>query len=431
MGRDRAAEHPADRLRPAAARRDVQHRHADRRLDRPGDEAGRDVQPAARLVGVPLPPGPLRGRIRARVPRQDQLASSRRSATAPTSFPARRARAASTASRRSSANLYGLDIKYFVEVNFEGFKQVVDALGGVTINVQVPGHRRQLPERHRPASRVYIPAGIQHMTGAQALVYARSRHGSDDFDRGDAPAARPDLAPRAGRHRALIPRIPELLAAVKATVQTDIPQSQLAKLAGLAGAIDTKNIRSYVFSYPRYGSAGSSRRSTSTCPTSRKIRSAVANAFKVDPQLEDTRAALAQENASIWVLNGSGRQGQGVEPRRRSSSTTASTRRRPRPEARARAASVARGRRLQRRRDEADRDDRLPGIDVQDQGRAEERPGNPRRHRDHDHPPDADAHAAADELRAQPPASLFAGAVPPVLVDGASDAPDETDRRPN
>src|SRR4029079_9521422 len=35
-------------------------------------------------------------------------------------------------------NLYGLDIKYFVEVNFEGFVKVVDALGGVTINVPIP-----------------------------------------------------------------------------------------------------------------------------------------------------------------------------------------------------------------------------------------------------------------------------------------------------
>ena len=34
--------------------------------------------------------------------------------------------------------LYGLDIQYFVEVNFEGFKKVVDAMGGVTVNVNVP-----------------------------------------------------------------------------------------------------------------------------------------------------------------------------------------------------------------------------------------------------------------------------------------------------
>ena len=208
-------------------------------------------------------------------------------------------------------NLYGLDIKYFVEVNFDGFKQVVDAMGGVTINVQVPVLDESYPSDTGRLSRVYIPTGIQHMTGAQALVYARSRHGSDDFDRG----YRQQRVLTSMREQAnianLIPRIPDLLAAVKATVRTDIPQDQLAKLAGLAGSVDTKNIRSYVFSYPRFGTqTGPSAPEYRYLPNVNKIRTAVSNAFKVDPQLEDTRAALGQENAAIWVLNGTGRSGQ-------------------------------------------------------------------------------------------------------------------------
>jgi LCP family protein required for cell wall assembly len=133
-------------------------------------------------------------------------------------------------------NLYGLDIKYFVEVNFDGFKQVVDALGGVTINVQIPVVDEAYPSDTGRLSRVYIPAGIQHMTGAEALVYARSRHsGQGDFDR----AARQQRVLTSIREQAdinnLVPRIPELVEAVKATVRTDIPQTELAKLAGLAG----------------------------------------------------------------------------------------------------------------------------------------------------------------------------------------------------
>ena len=95
-------------------------------------------------------------------------------------------------------NLYGLDIKYFVEVNFEGFKKVVDALGGVTINVQIPVVDDRYPGDGGSLERIYIPSGIQHMNGAQALRYARSRHTSTDFDRGAAPAARPPVA-RASR----------------------------------------------------------------------------------------------------------------------------------------------------------------------------------------------------------------------------------------
>src|SRR4051812_34113008 len=205
--------------------------------------------------------------------------------------------------------LYNLDIKYFVEVNFDGFKQVVDAMGGVTINVQVPVLDESYPSDTGRTSRVYIPAGIQHMTGAQALVYARSRHLSDDFDRG----ARQQRVLTSLREQAdvaaLVPRIPDLLAAVKATVRTDIPQDQLARLAGLAATVDTKDIRSYVFSYPRYGSQILAP-IYKLIPDVPRIRSAVANAFKVDPELENSRASLAEENASIWILNGSGEQGE-------------------------------------------------------------------------------------------------------------------------
>jgi LCP family protein required for cell wall assembly len=208
-------------------------------------------------------------------------------------------------------NLYGLDIKYFVEVNFDGFKQVVDAMGGVTINVQVPVLDESYPSDTGRLSRIYIPSGIQHMTGAQALIYARSRHGSDDFDRG----YRQQRVLTSLREQAdvgtLIPRIPDLLAALKATVRTDIPQSELGRLAGLAGSVDTKDIRSYVFAYPRYGTqTGPSAPVYKYLPDVNKIRTAVNNAFKVDPKLEDMRAALGQENAAIWVLNGTSRQGQ-------------------------------------------------------------------------------------------------------------------------
>ncbi len=207
--------------------------------------------------------------------------------------------------------LYQLDIKYFVEVNFAGFKKVVDAVGGVTINVQVPVLDEKYPSDTGRLSRVYIPAGIQHMTGAQALVYARSRHGSDDFDRGYRQQRVLTSLREQANIANLVPRIPELLAAFKATVKTDIPQSELAKLAGLAGGVDTKNIRSYVFSFPRYGTqTGPGAPVYKYLPNADLIRSAVANAFKVDPQLEDTRAALGQEHGSIWVLNGSGRDGQ-------------------------------------------------------------------------------------------------------------------------
>jgi LCP family protein required for cell wall assembly len=260
--------------------------------------------------GIPLPSGPLTGAFGSTFKHKiNSLFTSVRGR--PDLVPGTSLTRGYNGLKEVLGNLYGLDIKYFVEVNFDGFKQVVDAMGGVTINVQVPVLDESYPSDTGRLSRVYIPTGIQHMTGAQALVYARSRHGSDDFDRG----YRQQRVLTSMREQAnianLIPRIPDLLAAVKKTVRTDIPQDQLAKLAGLAGSVDTKNVRSYVFSYPRFGTqTGPNAPEYRYLPNVNKIRTAVSNAFKVDPQLEDTRAALGQENAAIWVLNGTGRSGQ-------------------------------------------------------------------------------------------------------------------------
>jgi hypothetical protein len=149
------------------------------------------------------------------------------------------------------------------------------------------------------------------MTGAQALIYARSRHGSDDFDRGSRQQRVLTSLRDQADVQTLIPKIPDLYAALRKAVKTDIPRDQLASLAGLADGVDGRNIRSYVFSFPRYGTqTGPGAPVYKYLPDVTKIRQAVATAFKVAPALEDTRAALGDEAGTIWVLNGSGQDGQ-------------------------------------------------------------------------------------------------------------------------
>jgi LCP family protein required for cell wall assembly len=257
---------------------------------------------------LPLPPGPLSSAYGGRYPNKiNSLFTQVRNRA--DLVPGTNRTRGYNALKAVLGNLYQLDIKYFVEVNFQGFKQVVNAVGGVTINVQVPVIDDSYPADSGRHARIYIPAGIQHMTGAQALIYARSRHGSDDFDRGYRQQRVLTSLREQANVANLIPRIPELVAAFKQTVKTDIPQAELAKLAGLAGSVDSKNIRSYVFSYPRYGTQILAP-IYKFLPNVGKIRAAVASAFKVDPQLEATRAALGDENGSIWVLNGGGASGQ-------------------------------------------------------------------------------------------------------------------------
>ena len=209
--------------------------------------------------------------------------------------------------------LYGLDIKYFVEVNFDGFQKVVDTMGGVTVNVQVPVSDDRFPSINGGLRRVYIPTGIQHMNGAEALRYARSRHGSNDFDRG-ARQQRVLLSMREQADPAsLIPKLPQLIDAIGSAVSTDIPPAQIAPLLGLASEIDTKNIRSYVFAPPLYGTESRPGAPVYTIQAKvSKIRAAVRNAFTTDPADEAQRQDLASEGAAVWVLNGTSDSGRGT-----------------------------------------------------------------------------------------------------------------------
>jgi LCP family protein required for cell wall assembly len=210
-------------------------------------------------------------------------------------------------------NLYDLEIKYFVEVNFEGFVSVVDALGGVTINVQIPVVDDRYPGEGGRLERIYIPSGIQYMDGAQALRYARSRHTSTDFDR----AQRQQRVLLSLREQAdpaeLIPHLPELVTALKQAVRTDIPIDQLDELLGLASEIDTKNIRSFVFTPPLYQQEfQTSPRGYIIVPYVDKIRAAVRNAFTSNPADEALRQKLAEEAAGVWVLNSTGDRDRGA-----------------------------------------------------------------------------------------------------------------------
>ena len=201
--------------------------------------------------------------------------------------------------------LYDLKIRYFVEVNFDGFKKVVDAVGGVTINVQVPVSDDEFPGTTGRTQRLYIPSGLQHMDGDQALRYARSRHTSTDFDRG-ARQQRVLLSLRQQMDpQALIPKLPELVAALKSTVRTDIPVSQLDELLGLASQVDTANIRSYVFAPPLYSQdTCADARGCVVVPNIARIKQAVKNAFSADPRDEALRQSLASEGGHLWVVNG-------------------------------------------------------------------------------------------------------------------------------
>ena len=149
------------------------------------------------------------------------------------------------------------------------------------------------------------------MDGEQALRYARSRNTSTDFDRG-ARQQRVLLSIREQADpQSLLPRLPQLVDALKKAVRTDIPLDQLDELLGLASAVDTANIRSYVFAPPLYQKEVLSGYWTE--PYTDKIRAAVRDAFTSDPADQAQRERLAGEGAGVWVLNGTGEPNRGAK----------------------------------------------------------------------------------------------------------------------
>ena len=76
------------------------------------------------------------------------------------------------------AALYNCEVKYYAQVNFEGFEKLVDAVGGVTINSKVEF------DLYRNAGKIKV--GENNLNGKKALAFARTRKGLDggDLDRG-------------------------------------------------------------------------------------------------------------------------------------------------------------------------------------------------------------------------------------------------------
>ncbi len=137
----------------------------------------------------------------------------------------------------------GRRIHYYVLVDFAGFRQVVDTLGGIDIDVPKPIDDPKYPDENFGYKPLYIPAGRIHMNGELALAYARTRHQDGDFGR----ARRQIQVLMAIRDKALrldlLPKLPALAQAMRGIVETDMQLPEVLALAQTAAKVKTENIR--------------------------------------------------------------------------------------------------------------------------------------------------------------------------------------------
>lgn len=78
---------------------------------------------------------------------------------------------------------FGIRLERYIRLDFNGFVKLVDAVGGVTIDVERPITDDSYPTEDGGFQYIHFDAGVQQMDGERALIYSRTRHGDDDYQR--------------------------------------------------------------------------------------------------------------------------------------------------------------------------------------------------------------------------------------------------------
>ena len=80
-------------------------------------------------------------------------------------------------------HLTGLPVNYLITVNFHGFKEVVDKLGGIWLDIDRRYYNRNTGAAYDDYANINLLPGYQRLTGQQALDFVRFRHTDDDLHR--------------------------------------------------------------------------------------------------------------------------------------------------------------------------------------------------------------------------------------------------------
>ena len=198
----------------------------------------------------------------------------------------------------------GIRIDHTAMVEFDGFRRIVDTLGGVDVPVGCAyTDWRLIDPSYDPYNEdnwyLYTAGpGLLHMDGDLALWYARSRSKSNDFDRG----RRQQEVLRAIFSQALrtdtLTKIPELYNDFSATIVTDLGLGDVLKLAPYAPRMSSADIRGYYIRPPYVSSWMTPGGAAVLLPDEAALQSMLAEATTLSPR------AIQREAVAVEVQNG-------------------------------------------------------------------------------------------------------------------------------
>ena len=190
--------------------------------------------------------------------------------------------------KASVGEALGLDVDYYVKVNMDGFKDFINAIGGITLNVNY-----EIPIGGQTDAGIppegYIKVGPnQEMNGRLALWYARGRYGLDDYMRMERQRCVINAVVQQTTPLAVLQNYQSIAAAGQKTITTDVPRSLLPALVDLAAKVKNTKLRSVVFTP---GTAGF----TSSNPDWDKVQTRVKKALnETDKGIEPSQSATAE-----------------------------------------------------------------------------------------------------------------------------------------
>lgn len=199
----------------------------------------------------------------------------------------------------------GMELNHYVEVDFQGFKRLVNALDGIDINVQPPYGKSRLRD---PEINLDLPKGVQHLDGDTALKFVRVRHVDDDFGR----MARQQQFLKAVFDKAVRPaslsKLPQLVEILAENVSTDqgLGFKEMYSYGTLMKSIPKDNV--HMVTLP--GTCQMIGDVSYVIPEDEKIAWLIDRA-KNDEPFEKTQQQLANADIVVDVQNGSGAAGQG------------------------------------------------------------------------------------------------------------------------
>ncbi len=204
------------------------------------------------------------------------------------------------ATREVIGNILGLDINYYALVDLKGFEALINAVGGITLDVarKVPigGGTDLTTGRKYPITGYIGPGKNLHLNGHDALWFARSREGSTDYERMARQKCVLNAMVKQLNPTTVLTKFQDIAKAGEEIVSTDVPTSQLGTLLDLAAKGRSLPLSSVSFAPPLIKPAK---------PDFPRIRQIVADTIEASENADDGKGSKA-ESTPAQSASGSG-----------------------------------------------------------------------------------------------------------------------------